>query len=87
LTFENVFQLETDNLVASVLRKETHGQREVQVQYWRVDHKIALDVIKLRLRRMEIVLAEAPVERVTKYTCNVCVDDEVREQERARETK
>ena len=65
-------QLEHDNLLQSVERKETHGNREVLQQYWRVNHKMALDAIKLRLKRMENAMQEAPVERRTQYECRQC---------------
>jgi transcription initiation factor IIE alpha subunit len=64
--------LSTDNLVRSMERKETHGNREVSQQYWRVDHKVALDSIKLRLRRMQNAMKAAPVELQTSYECKKC---------------
>ena len=71
-------QLERDSLVSSVERKETHGHREVMQQYFRVDHKQALDAVKLRLKRMKKALEAAPVERVTQYVCSICEDDDGR---------
>ena len=64
--------LSTDNLIRSVERKETRGSREVSEQYWRVDHKVALDSIKLRLRRMENAMKAEPVELETSYECKIC---------------
>ena len=71
-------QLEKDCLVKSREVKETHGNREQNVQYWWVDHKLALDAIKLRLKRMRKKLEQEPAERKTEYVCESCEDDEGR---------
>jgi transcription initiation factor IIE alpha subunit len=71
-------QLEKDCLVRSREVKETHGNREQNHQYWWVDHKQALDAIKLRMRRMRKKLEQEPAERKTEYVCETCVDDEDR---------
>ena len=78
LVRQRLGQLERDSLVSSVERKETSGNREIMQQYWRVDHKQALDAIKLRLHRMKKALEAAPVERVTHYVCEICEDDDGR---------
>ena len=62
LVRQRLGQLERDSLVSSVERKETSGNREIMQQYWRVDHKQALDAIKLRLHRMKKAL-EFPFHR------------------------
>jgi transcription initiation factor IIE alpha subunit len=78
LVRRQLVQLENDNLVRSVERKEMHGNREVNVQYWHVDYKLAVDAVKLRLRRMKKALEEAPVQRTMQYVCNRCIDDDER---------
>eukprot|EP00960_Hanusia_phi_P023595 696012-Hanusia_phi.AAC.1 len=45
-------------------------------QYWRIDYKLLIDAIKLRIHKMKKALHVMPVEAITRYVCNNCVDDD-----------
>ena len=65
-------KLEDANLVHCEARQETRGNGRVQVQYYCVDHKRALDAIRLRLKRMENDMSDAPAQRQTQFVCPKC---------------
>ncbi|EKX48174.1 hypothetical protein GUITHDRAFT_106249 [Guillardia theta CCMP2712] len=69
-------KLEKNYLVKSFTRKETRGGKEMMQQYWRIDYKMLIDAIKLRIHRMKKALHVMPVEAITKYMCNNCTDDD-----------
>ena len=65
-------------MLGSFERKEMKGVKEIQQQYWRIDYKLFLDVVKLRIHKMKQSLHNAHVENVTLYVCESCVDAENR---------
>eukprot|EP00286_Rhodomonas_abbreviata_P008456 CAMPEP_0181324912 /NCGR_PEP_ID=MMETSP1101-20121128/20629_1 /TAXON_ID=46948 /ORGANISM="Rhodomonas abbreviata, Strain Caron Lab Isolate" /LENGTH=231 /DNA_ID=CAMNT_0023433153 /DNA_START=158 /DNA_END=850 /DNA_ORIENTATION=+ len=71
-------RLERECLVKSFERKETKGVKEIQQQYWRIDYKLFLDAVKLRIHKMKSGLHSAAVENVTLYVCETCEDEEGR---------
>ncbi len=52
--------------------------KEIQQQYWRIDYKLFIDAVKLRIHKMQHSLHKAKAERVTLYVCESCVDAEGR---------